>query len=281
MPKKVLIVDHDYFFVEFLCELLEKRGYLVIKAYDGKEGISKLEEAPADIIFTDLLMPKMDVRHFIQFIRMKYQNRYLPIVALSGAVIEQLGTLDKIGADYYIPKGPIDKLTVQINEFMAEIETQAFFPSEKKKLLGNANIFPRREAVELINSLQFHRAVLENLGVGVIIVDRDTRVLNANPMALDIVGKSAVEVLNRPVSELFPGMIKAELKEALKRVLQEPEAKRKPFYTPFNRHIIRTIVSPILLDDTIAGWVIALDDCDQRAPSAKCLQAEHCVQEAT
>jgi len=43
MQKKALVVDNDFFFVEFLSELLTKRGYQVLKAYNGKEGIAKLE----------------------------------------------------------------------------------------------------------------------------------------------------------------------------------------------------------------------------------------------
>jgi len=78
MPKKALVVDNNYFFVEFFSELLEKRGYLVTKAYNGKEGISKLANGPVDIIFADLIMPKVDVRQFIQFIRMKYPENHFP-----------------------------------------------------------------------------------------------------------------------------------------------------------------------------------------------------------
>jgi len=44
VPKKALVVDNDFFFVKFLTELLEKRGYEVSKAYDNKASISKLEE---------------------------------------------------------------------------------------------------------------------------------------------------------------------------------------------------------------------------------------------
>ncbi|UCE51093.1 MAG: response regulator [Desulfobacterales bacterium] len=262
MPKKALVVDNNYFFVEFLSELLEKRGYSVTKAYNGKEGLSKLENGPVDIIFADLIMPKVDVRQFIQFIRMKYQENQFPIVALSGTVIEQMSELDEIGADYYIPKGPIDKLTIQLNEFMAEIENQPFFPSTKKKILKNGPIFPRREAMELLNTLQFHRAIIENIGVGVIVVDKDVRVLNANSLALDIVQKSAVDVLNCRIDDLFPSKQRAELKDALKRVTQEPEIKKITFYTSFNHQITRTIVTPIVLQNNTAGWVVALEDAD-------------------
>ena len=53
MQKKVLVVDSDYFFVEFLSELLLKRGYEVLKAYNGKDGIARLEDNKVDILFAD------------------------------------------------------------------------------------------------------------------------------------------------------------------------------------------------------------------------------------
>jgi CheY-like chemotaxis protein len=262
MPRKALIVDNNYFFVEFVSELLEKRGYLVLKAYDGKDGISKLENGAVDIIFADLIMPKVDVRQFIEFIRMKFQENPIPIVALSGTVIEQISELDEIGADYYIPKGPIDKLTVQLNDFMVEIEAQPDFTPTEKKILENGTVFPRREAMELLNRLKFHRAIIENLGVGVIVVDKDTRVLNANSLALDIVQKSVVDVLNCRIGDLFPSQERTELKNALKQVVKEPQLKKVSFYSTFNHLPTRTTVSPIVFDDSQAGWVIALEESD-------------------
>ena len=128
MQKKVLVVDSDYFFVEFLSELLTKRGYKVLKAYNGKEGIAKLEDDMVDLLFADLVLPKVDGRQFFKFIRNKYNGNQIPMVALSGTMIEQIGSLNEIGADFYIAKGPIDQLTIKLNEFMAEIETRPFSP---------------------------------------------------------------------------------------------------------------------------------------------------------
>jgi len=150
MSKKALVVDADYFFVEFLSELLEKRGYTVTKAYDGKDGISKLQDNPYDIMFVDLVMPKVDGNQFIDFVRLKYGPNHFPIVALSGVMIEQLGALNEIGADYYMAKGPIDKLTVKLNDFMAEVETRPEFRPGEIKIMQTGGVYPRRDAVELL-----------------------------------------------------------------------------------------------------------------------------------
>ncbi len=260
MSKQAMVVDADYFFVEFVSELLEKRGYAVTKAYDGKDGISKLEDNPHDILFVDLVMPKVDGRQFIHFVRQKYGPNHFPIVALSGVMIEQLGSLNEIGADYFMAKGPIDKLTVQLNEFMAEIETHPEFPPGEMKIMETGGVYPRRDAVELLNSLKFHQAVIENLGVGVIVVDIDTRILNANSLAFEILGKLQTQILNRPVVDIFPTPVRAKLGDALKQVIQSPAKSKISFLTDFNDRAINTTVSAILLSSSKAGWVLVLED---------------------
>jgi len=259
MQKKVLVVDSDFFFVEFLGELLEKRGYQVLKAYNGKEGIAKLEDESVDILFADLVLPKVDGRRFFKLIRTKYNQNHFPMVALSGTMIEQLGSLQEIGADYFIAKGPIDKLTVKLNEFMAEMEIRPFVPSVDKKILAASDIFPRRDAMELLNSLLFHQAVIDCAAVGIIIVDDDTRIINANGAALEIIGKSSVDVINCPVADLFVDGERAEIVDGFKRVTRQKELKKVSFYATFHSQVTATIVSPIELKDNVVGWVVVLE----------------------
>ncbi len=259
MQKKALVVDNDFFFVEFLSELLVKRGYLVVKAYNGKQGIAKLEKEAVDIIFADLILPKVDGRQFFKYIRDKYNGNHFPMVALSGSMIEQLGALHEIGADYFIAKGPIDKLTVKLNEFMAEIETGLPLPSLEKKVLAAGNVYPRRDAMELMNSLHFHQAVIACAPVGILTVDDDTRILNANSAALEIIGKNSVDVLNCPVAELFASESRAELIEGLKLVKRQTELKKVSFYSTFHSRVIGTIVSTIELQNDVLGWIVVLE----------------------
>ncbi len=258
MHKKVLVVDSDYFFVEFLTELLTRRGYDVCKAYNGKEGIALLEDTQVDIIFADLVLPKVDGFQFFKFIRNKFNGNPIPIIALSGTMIEQLGSLNEIGADYFIAKGPIDQLTIKLNEFMAEIETQPFSPPVDKKVLVAGNVYPRRDAMELLKSLQFHQAVLDCAAAGIITVDNDTRIINANPAALSIIGKESVDTLNRPLAELFINGERAELVEGLKLVQRQADVDSYSFYASFNSQVISVIISSIQLNASAVGWVVVL-----------------------
>ena len=262
MSKNALVVDADYFFVEFVSELLEKRGYTVTKAYDGKDGISKLQNNPHDIMFVDLVMPKIDGSQFIDYVRRKYGSNHFPIIALSGVMVEQLGTLKEIGADYYMAKGPIDKLTVKLNQFMAEIETQTEFTPGKMEIIQTGGVYPRRDAMELLQALKFHQAVIENMGVGVVVVDTDARILNVNTVGYEIMDRLPAEVINSPVFDIFQSSVRPKLGDALKQVFQLPERSKISFLADFEERSIRTTVSAIRLSGDKVGWVLVLEDSD-------------------
>jgi PAS domain S-box-containing protein len=260
MPKKALVVDSDFFFVEFLSDLLAKRGYCVLKAYNGKEGIARLEGGRVEILFADLVLPKVDGKQFFNLIREKYNGNRFPMVAVSGTMIEQMASLDEIGADYFIAKGPINQLTVTLNEFMAKFETHPFIPPTDKKIVANGNVFPRRDAVALLGSLQFYQAVIESAGVGIIIVDSDTRILNANARACEITGKRSLDVVNAPVCDIFSAKDRIKITAGLKQVVNPAESiAHVAFYTAFDSQVIGTIISPILRQGQAIGWVIALE----------------------
>ena len=60
MPEKILIVDDDPDILDALTMILESKGYQVITAQDGIEGLANLKAEKPDLLILDLLMPKMD-----------------------------------------------------------------------------------------------------------------------------------------------------------------------------------------------------------------------------
>ena len=104
MPEHALVVDNDYFFVKFLAELLEERGYDVVQAFDAKQGIDALEDQMVDYVFVNILMPRIDGRQFIEFIKEKYKDIGFSIIAMSDSIIELRELQQEISADYYLQK---------------------------------------------------------------------------------------------------------------------------------------------------------------------------------
>jgi PAS domain S-box-containing protein len=115
----------------------------------------------------------------------------------------------------------------------------------------------------LVKALQFHQAVIECAAVGMIVVDDDTRIINANPALLDIVDKSSADVINRPVSQLFDEKSRAKLSDGLKLVMQKENLEKISFLTTFHSQVMKILVSPIKLAGSSAGCVIVIEPVSQ------------------
>ena len=257
MPqKRVLVIDNDFFFMEFLAELLEARDYEVIRAYDGKEGISKLEPGNVDLILVDMIMPKIDGKQLIRFTRSKYPDTRFPIIALS--IIEQMDGLSGIDADYFIAKSPAEKMAAHIHMVLDKIEKKLIPASSDEVMIQPDDMIPRHITSELIQSVNFQQAIIESIGVGIIVVDRDSRIITANSLALDIIDKSYDEVLNREASSVFPEKERPKVMGLLRGVLQKTELRNMSTFVPINSRKVQMIVSLLRLGGETHGWVMSL-----------------------
>jgi CheY-like chemotaxis protein len=93
MAKKVLVVDDDENTVKFLSAALEENGYQPVGAYNGKEGLEKIESDKPDLVILDVMMPKKT--GFVLFKQLRRDERFkdLPVIMLTG-VAEVLDGLD-------------------------------------------------------------------------------------------------------------------------------------------------------------------------------------------
>src|SRR5262249_13103703 len=99
-PMRVLAVDDDATFFDFVGETLRTEGYDVIRAGSGEEAIELLAVESVDCILLDLVMPGLGGRDVCQRIKSAPIVRQIPIIMLTAmddreAVIECLGS----GAD--------------------------------------------------------------------------------------------------------------------------------------------------------------------------------------
>lgn len=260
MAKKALVVDNDFFFVEFLTELLEKRAYEVIKAYDGKEGISKLEEAVFDILFADLIMPKIDGLQLIKFARQKSSESHLTIIAVSGTLVEQMEDVKTIGADYCVVKGPLEEMTDVVNGLLENLEIPGVSESNHEQVVETGKLYPRQATAELVEGMKFQKAVFDSVGVGILVVDRDARVMSANAMALELLNKPLEDVLNQRITAAFPQEGRGRLVNALKEVAKNLNLRRRSLRLKFGSAELKLVASMLRLGNDLDGWILTMED---------------------
>ncbi len=70
---------------------LSQEGYHVRTARDGKEALSEIQRNPPDVLFTDLIMPKISGEQLIRYVRDNPAFAPMVIVVVSGAILEYSG----------------------------------------------------------------------------------------------------------------------------------------------------------------------------------------------
>lgn len=105
MAKKILIVDDEPDLVKGLPIILESKGYEVVLAYDGEEGLDKARKEKPDLIILDLMLPKMDGYMVCCLLKADTNYRRIPIIMFTAkAQEEDMKTGKEVGADAYITK---------------------------------------------------------------------------------------------------------------------------------------------------------------------------------
>ena len=79
---RILIIDDDPQILDMLGQILEREGYDIVKASNGKEGIKLYRENPVDLIITDIIMPEKEGIETIFELRKDFPD--LKIIAISG-----------------------------------------------------------------------------------------------------------------------------------------------------------------------------------------------------
>ena len=100
--KKILVVDDDHKIVDLAKMYLEKDGYRVIAAYDGRAALELARRERPALIVLDLLLPVMDGRDVCRTLRAESN---IPIIMLTARTedADKLVGLE-LGADDYITK---------------------------------------------------------------------------------------------------------------------------------------------------------------------------------
>lgn len=81
--KKILIIDDDAPTREMYAEIFKKAGYEILDAEDGVVGLDKATKELPDIIFTGIIMPRMDGLTLMEALKKNVSTANIPVVISS------------------------------------------------------------------------------------------------------------------------------------------------------------------------------------------------------
>src|SRR5687768_13551826 len=101
----VLVIDDARDLIELVRVNLEKSGFDVLAASDGRSGLAIAAEHAPDVILLDLMMPGMDGLEVCRHIRNDPRIRHIPIIMLTARAEETDRVIGlEMGADDYVTK---------------------------------------------------------------------------------------------------------------------------------------------------------------------------------
>jgi|GEM_PF-837788 PAS domain S-box-containing protein len=194
MPN-IIVVDDDLSIRDMLTGVLRSQGHQVTSAIDGQDGLEMIRKNPPDLIFLDLMMPRMDGYQVLDALKQEDALRSIPVIILTALdhrnqIVEGL----EKGANDYIGK-----------------------PFNIQELLARANVQFRIIELEqqIRQSEAYHRALFERTTDPELVLDEDGSVLRANEAALTLLGADLDDLLDKPLYKFVDPHDRPEFQVAL------------------------------------------------------------------
>jgi len=77
--KSILLVDDEPMTLRVMRQALEKDGYQITTAFDGKDALEKIAASQPDVLITDIQMPRMSGKELCLQIQASMPDRLFPI----------------------------------------------------------------------------------------------------------------------------------------------------------------------------------------------------------
>lgn len=194
---KVLLADDNADMRDYVERLLSPH-FDVITAVDGEDAFDKLVRHNPDLLLTDVMMPQLDGFGLLKKIRSYPERKTLPVVFLSARAGEEAKVEGlEAGADDYLVK------PFSAKELLARVD--ANIKIAKTRIAGEQNL----------------RNIILQSPVAMAIMRGENFVVElANTEALEIWGKTAAMVNNKPLFAIFPELVEQGFVDILRQVMK-------------------------------------------------------------
>jgi len=104
--KRIICVEDETEMIDLIRLILSRRGFEVIGAYGGKEGLESIRKELPDLVLLDLMMPDMDGWEVYQQMKADVTTRDIPVIVVTAKAqsIDKVLGLHIAKVDAYVAK---------------------------------------------------------------------------------------------------------------------------------------------------------------------------------
>ncbi|MCL2458933.1 MAG: response regulator, partial [Desulfobulbus sp.] len=225
-----LVVDNSPVIRRLLEYVLAAEGCVVQLAGNGLEALDRVAEHRPDIIFTDLIMPKIDGEKLCFIVRNTPELKDIFLVILSGVALEDDDVSKRIKADMYIAKGPGSSIATHIKAAL-----DCFRANQREApgiIRGMEGLYPREVTCELLLSKKHREVILARMTEGVVELDHEGRIVMANAAAITLFDEPEARILGRHLASLVPKAAGDRIIAWMERL--ESQSELEPLHFPYD-----------------------------------------------
>ena len=152
---EILLADDEPNQIELMKFNLEKEGFLVRSAHNGKQALDMIYEKKPSVLIADWMMPKMSGIELCRELRSNKDTKLLPIIMLSARSEDSDKSLGlDTGADDYIskpfsPMELVSRVKALIRRTNTSMSTDELIVGELKISLSEMQVFRNDQLVKL------------------------------------------------------------------------------------------------------------------------------------
>lgn len=180
---RILVVDDNEANRDLITRQLQRQGYQVMTAANGRDALEQIEQAPINLLLLDILMPEMNGYQVLMHLRQRDVRHRIPVIVMSSLdEIDNVVQCIELGAEDYVAK--------PFNPILLNSKISACLERERLR---------HREILFLAQSL-----IAEATPVPVMVTRlADGQILYANPKASESFGIATEELLSRCIQDFY------------------------------------------------------------------------------
>ncbi|MDI6688683.1 MAG: PAS domain S-box protein [Desulfobacterales bacterium] len=199
MPvKNILVADDDHQIRDLLTEVIEKEGYKVFLASNGKEAVEIAKNNPLDLVILDVKMPEMDGIDALKQIKKIDKNIEVIVITGHGDIEDLRDVIVQEGVfDYLLKPFDLKDINHGINRALKRRELnlkETFTSADLKLRICEMESDFKQKTIQLRASQLKYKNIIKN-SVDMVIILQDEKIKFVNPKVMELTGYTNDELL--------------------------------------------------------------------------------------
>ncbi len=260
--KKILLVDNSTFFLQLLNKFLTAEGHHVQCAPDGLAALDVLKSYQPDVIFIDMVMPRISGDRLCRVIRNMPGMQSICLVILSATAAEEKFDFASFGADACIAKGPFKDIKRHVCSVLTGLDSDRM-EELSHKVIGTEEVYRREITEELLSTKNHFEITLRNISEGFLELSSDHRIIYANLAAAAMFGHQEEALLATVFADHFSGDDRQQVLDLFQDSGEGESSLGEQTPLMLNSRYILMHVLPVV-DQTERSLIIIISDITQR-----------------